>query len=92
MKEKVEKDLIGLELKLKGFNQDKSPHKEYVNQTVPMLENLVEYYRKSDGKSKKKILSCIFSKKIVLEKSRVATYEFTTPINVLINASKVLKS
>jgi hypothetical protein len=27
-----------------------------------------------------------------LEKSKVATYEFTTPINVLINASKVLKS
>ena len=92
MKEKVEKDLIGLELKLKGLKQDKSPYKEYVNQTVPMLENLVSYYRKSDGKSKKKILSCIFSKKIVLEKSRVATYEFTTPINVLINASKVLKS
>jgi site-specific DNA recombinase len=92
MKEKVEKDLIGLELKLKGLKQDKSPYKEYINQTVPMLENLVSYYRKSDGKSKKKILSCIFSKKIVLEKSRVATYEFTTPINVLLNASKVLKS
>jgi|GEM_PF-4198440 len=53
MKEKVEKDLIGLELKLKGLKQDKSPYKEYINQTVPMLENLVEYYRKSDGKSKK---------------------------------------
>jgi len=66
MKEKVEKDLIGLELKLKGLKQDKSPYKEYINQTVPMLENLVEYYRKSDGKSKKKILSC--------------DYEFTTPI------------
>ena len=57
-----------------------------------MLENLVSYYRKSDGKSKKKILNCIFSKKIILEKSRVATYEFTTPIKILINASKVLKN
>jgi len=92
MKEKVEKDLSGLELKLKDLKQDKSPYKEYINQTVTMLENLVSYYRKSDGKSKKKILSCIFSKKIVLEKSRVATYEFTKPINVLLNASKVLKS
>jgi len=43
MKEKVEKDLIGLELKLKGLKQDKSPYKKYINQTVPMLENLVEY-------------------------------------------------
>lgn len=56
-----------------------------------MLEDLVEYYRKSDGKTKKKILSCIFSKKIGLEKSGVATCEFTTPINVLINASKVCR-
>ena len=91
MKEKVEKDQAGLELKLKALRQDKSPFKVYINQTVPMLENLVEYYRKSDGKTKKKILSCIFSIKIVLEKSRVATYEFTTPINVLINASKVCR-
>ena len=91
MKEKVEKDQTGLELKLKSLRQDKSPFKVYINQTVPMLENLVEYYRKSDGKTKKKILSCIFSKKIVLEKSRVATCEFTTPINVLINASKVCR-
>ena len=56
-----------------------------------MLENLVSYYRKSDGNTKKKILSCIFSKKNVLEKSRVATYEFTTPIQVLLNASKVCR-
>ena len=91
IKEKVEKDLIGLELKLKALKQDKSPYKEYINQTIPMLENLLEHYRKSDGKTKKKILSCIYSEKIVLEKSRVATCEFTTPINVLINASKVCR-
>ncbi len=91
MKQRVEKDLTGLSCKLKDLKSDKSPFKEYVKSTVPMLENLVEYYRKSDGKTKKKILSCIFSKKIVLEKSRVATCEFTTPINVLINASKVCR-
>ena len=56
-----------------------------------MLENLLEYYRKSDGNTEKKILSCIFSKKIVLEKSKVATYEFTTPIQVLLNVSKVCR-
>ena len=84
----VEKDLIGLELKLKDFKADRSPYKEYINQTVPMFENIVEYYRKSDGATKKKILSCIFSKKIVLEKGKVATCEFTTPVQVLFNASK----
>jgi len=79
MKQRVEKDLIGLELKLKDFKADRSPYKDYINQTVPMFENIVEYYRKSDGETKKKILSCIFSKKIVLEKGKVATCELIRP-------------
>jgi SMC interacting uncharacterized protein involved in chromosome segregation len=91
MKQRVEKDLVGLSCKLKDLKDDKSPFKEYIKHTVPMLENLVSYYRKSDGNTKKKILSCIFSKKIVLEKSKVATYEFTTPIQVLLNAGKVCR-
>jgi hypothetical protein len=33
-----------------------------------MLENLLEYYRKSDGATKKKILVCIFAEKLVFEK------------------------
>ena len=57
-----------------------------------MLENIVEYYKKADGKTKKKILGCIFSKIPVLEKGRVTTYEFTKPIQVLLNASKVFKN
>ena len=57
-----------------------------------MLENLVEYYIKSDGKTKKKILGCIFSEKLILEKGKVATYEFTKPILVLLNTSMVFKN
>jgi site-specific DNA recombinase len=91
MKQRVEKDQVGLSCKLKDLKADKSPFKEYIKHMVPMLENLVSYYRKSDGNTKKKILSCIFSKKIVLEKSKVVTYEFTTPIQVLLNASKVCR-
>jgi len=47
--------------------------------------------QEEDGATKKKILGCIFSKKFVLEKGKVATYEFTKPIEVLLNASKVFK-
>jgi site-specific DNA recombinase len=61
MKQIVGKNLLGLEVKLRDFIENKSPHKYYINQTVPMLENNLEYYRKSDGETKKKILSCIFS-------------------------------
>jgi len=49
------------------------------------------FHRKSDGKTKKKILSCIFSEKVVLEKGRVATTPFSIPVQVLINTSKVLE-
>ena len=57
-----------------------------------MLENIAVYYKNADGKTKKKILGCIFSKKLVLEKGKVATYKFTKPVDVLLNASKVFKN
>jgi hypothetical protein len=50
-----------------------------------------EFYRNSSGETKKKILGCIFSEKLVIENGRVATTPFTTEIRVLINASKVLE-
>jgi hypothetical protein len=59
---------------------------------IPMLENLSTFYRNSTGETKKKILGCIFSEKLVLEKGRVATFSFTTPIRVLTNAVKVFES
>ena len=37
-----------------------------------MLENLQEYYRKSDEATKKKILNCIFAEKLILENGGVA--------------------
>ncbi len=36
-----------------------------------MLENFLEFYRKSDGAAKKKIPGCIFAEKLVLEKGKV---------------------
>jgi hypothetical protein len=59
---------------------------------VTMLENLLEYYRKSDGATKKKTLNTIFAEKLVLENGRVATSTFTEPIQFIINASEVLGS
>ena len=56
-----------------------------------MLENLTGFYREADGQTKRKILSCIFSEKLVLEKGRVATTPFTEPIQVLFKITKVLQ-
>ena len=47
----------------------------YTNE-VRMLENLVSFYRTSDGRTKKKILGCIFSEKLVLEKGSLQPPHF----------------
>jgi hypothetical protein len=57
-----------------------------------MMENLLEYYRKADGATKKKILGCIFAEKLVLEKGRVATPVFTEPGQLILRISEVLGS
>jgi hypothetical protein len=57
-----------------------------------MLEDLVGCYKSVDGNTKRKILGCIFSEKLHLEEKKVATPKFTTPIQVLLNASTVLQN
>jgi len=56
-----------------------------------MLENLVEYYRKSDGATKKKILGCIFSEKLVFKKGKDATPVFTEPVQFILRISEGLR-
>jgi len=53
--------------------------------------SILPCYQKSEGKTKKKILSCIFSEKIHFDENKVAAISFHKPIEVLLNASKVLQ-
>ena len=78
MKEKIEKDLRNLQERLDGLTNGMTPYKKYITKEIPMLENLVSFYRSAGGRTKKKILGCTFSEKLVLEKGRVVT----TPIVV----------
>ena len=63
-----------------------------MDKQVPMLEDLVGFYKSVDGRTKNKILGCIFSEKLYFEEKKVATPKFTTPIELLLNASKVLQN
>ena len=54
-------------------------------------EDLTSLYQKVDGKTKKQILSCIFSEKVHFENGKAATPKYTPPIEVLINARGVLE-
>ena len=52
---------------------------------------MTSLYQKVDGKTKKQILSCIFSEKVHFENGKAATPKYTPPIEVLINARGVLE-
>jgi len=58
---------------------------------VPMLENILEYYRKSDGATKKKILDTIFAEKLIVINRKVIEQIFTEAIQLILRISKVLR-
>jgi len=68
MKGKVDKDLVLFKSKLSELMDQPSPYKTYISKTVPMLENLTGYYKAADGQTKRKILGCIFSEKLVYKR------------------------
>jgi hypothetical protein len=83
MKGRVEKEIVLITDKLTELQQQTSPFKIYFQKEVPMLENLLQYYRKSNRVTKKKIPSCIFVEKLVLENGRIATLSFKFPIHLI---------
>lgn len=91
MKSMIDKDIVITKDKLTDLQQEVSPFRMYIQKEVPMLENLLEYYRKSDGKTKKKLLSTIFAEKLILEKGKVTASVFTEPIQLILRISEVLR-
>ena len=92
LKNNINTRLFNEKNKLQELQEVMSPFREYLDKQVPMLEDLVGFYKSVDGKTKNKILGCIFSEKLYLEEKKVATPKFTTPIELLLNASKVLQN
>ncbi len=92
MVEKLNIDIARLQNHLDGLQQELTPYKKYINHTIPMLQNLVEYYRQANGVTKKKILCCIFDGKLILQKGRVAALPFSIPVQVLFKITKELQN
>jgi len=80
MKVRLDKDIVLTKEKLIELQREVSPFKVYIQVEVLMLENLLEYYKKADGKTKMKILGTIFAEKLILEKGKVANPVFSEPI------------
>ena len=57
-----------------------------------MIENLSHYWDKADGKTKKKILGCIFTEKFENFDFESCNNIFTSEIKSIMLASKVLRS
>jgi hypothetical protein len=57
------KDALDFFNTILDLKSTKSPFKVYLNKTLPMIENLSLYWDKADGKTKQKILGCIFTEK-----------------------------
>jgi DNA invertase Pin-like site-specific DNA recombinase len=88
MKGRVDKDIVLVKDKLTELQQAISPFKVYLQKEVPMLDNLLEYYRKSDGTTKKKILNNIFAEKLIVVNGKVIEPIFTEPIKLMLRISK----
>ena len=56
-----------------------------------MIENLSQYWDKADGKTKKKILGCIFTEKFLNFDFKSCNNIFTPEIESIMLASKVLR-
>ena len=91
LKAGVERDIVIAESNLNTVLKVGSTYKNYITKEVPMLENLVQFFRKADGRTKKKILGCIFDEKLVIENGRVATTPFSKPVSILLMIIKELE-
>jgi hypothetical protein len=92
MKDINDREIAQIKHKVEHLQEHGSTFKNYIKKDVPMLENLVSFYKKSNGETKRKILGCIFSEKFVLQNKKVAAIKYTTPIQVLLNVKGVLES
>ena len=86
------KDALDFFNTILDLKSTKSPFKVYLNKTLPMIENLSLYWDKGDGKTKQKILGCIFTEKFENFYFESCNHIFTPEIKSIMLASKVLKS
>ncbi len=88
LKSSIEVKLYQVEMELSNLKSQKTPFKDYLDNDIPLMEDLIGFYRKADGRSKKKILGLIFSDKVEFDENRKPKFSFTPPIKALIQISQ----
>ena len=92
MKIRIETELSHKKIQLDRLKSTKSPFKVYLNKILPMIENLSQYWDKADGKTKQKILGCIFNEKFENFNFESCNHIFTPEIESIMLVTSVLKS
>ena len=91
MKQQIDKTLVEEQSKLNALLKGMTPFKQYISKQVPMLENLISFYKSANDITKKKILACIFSEKLILEKGRVANTPYSKGVLVMFKIVNALQ-
>jgi transcription elongation factor Elf1 len=91
MKQQIDKILREVQSKLDALSKGMTPFKQYISKQIPILHNLLDFYKTADGITKRKIIGCIFSEKVILEKGRVATTPYSPGVMVMFNIVNALQ-
>jgi prephenate dehydrogenase len=80
----VESTIYHTELNLRDMVDEHNPLKKFLFEDIPTLEHIVEFYKRSTGVMKRRIISCIFSERIYFNEEKDATIIYTKPIEVIL--------
>jgi hypothetical protein len=88
----VESNIYHTELNLRDMVDEQNPLKKFLFDDIPTLEHIVEFYQRSTGVMKRRILGCIFSEKIHFNEEKDATIIYTKPIEVILHIYNELQN
>ena len=71
---------------------EQNPLRKFLFDDIPTLEHIVEFYQRSTGVMKRRILGCIFSEKIYFNEEKDATIIYTKPIEVILQIFNELQN
>jgi hypothetical protein len=92
LRTEVESNIYHTELNLRDIVDEQNPLKKFLFEDVPTLEHIVDFYHRSTGVMKRRILGCIFSDKIYFNQEKDATISYTKPIEVILQIYNELQS
>jgi DNA invertase Pin-like site-specific DNA recombinase len=90
LKTEIESNIYRSEINLRDIVDEQSSFKKFLFEDIPLLVNVLTFYKQSNGMMKRNILRCIFSEKIYFDEKKDATIIYTKPIETILLISNSL--